>query len=216
MIDWEKVLKEQTKKNLLEIEEKFNTKEYREKIKKWCDKFEFDFNTIFEKVKNDHYFRAFFAKDAKKQNIYEKILANHISSFPFISNFKKLNSGGKNSLHIDRGVLRKGSEYPHNKPAKSIDFYWTIKDKKGEIIEFYVFHKYIEESGRAQDNQFKEIRHCIEVGRNGSNEINKRIIFICDGDYFTDKKIKELKNLKGNWNFIILKGENLEKYFRKF
>jgi len=109
MINWKKAFKEKIKENLLECERKLNSKEYQDKIKKWCDKFDFKFDEIFDKAKSDSYFRAFFAKDPKKQNIYEKILANYISSFPFISNFKKLNSGGKGALYIDRGVLRKGS-----------------------------------------------------------------------------------------------------------
>lgn len=216
MIDWEKEVKAQNKENLLECEKNLNSKEYRTKIEKWCRKFGFDFDTIFTKAKSDQYFRACFAKDPKKQNIYEKILAEHISSLSFVSNFQKLSSGGKNALYIDRGVLRKGREYPHNKPAKSVDFSWTIKNNKGETIQFYAFHKYIEESGGAQDNQFKEIKHCIEIGRNGSQETSRRVIFICDGDYFTDKKIKELRNLKGSRNFIILRSEELEKYIKKY
>jgi len=122
-------------------------------------------------------------------------LAKHINSLEFVSDFQKLNNSGKNALYIDRRVIRKGSEYPHDKPAKSVDFFWTIKNKKEEIINFYAFHKYIEESGGAQDNQFNEIKKCIEVSRNGNQEIKRRIIFICDGAYFTDKKIKVLKNL---------------------
>lgn len=215
MIDWEKALKEQIRENLLECEKQLDSKEYRTKIEKWCRKFSFDFATIFAKAKSDFYFRAFFTKDPKKQNIYEKILTKHVTSFPFISNFQKLSSGGKNALYIDRGVLRKGNEYPHNKPAKSVDFYWTIKNDKGKTIEFYAFHKYIEESGGAQDNQFKEIKHCIEIGRNGSQETKRRVIFICDGAYFTDKKIRELKNLISNWNCIVLRSNELFNYLSK-
>ena len=71
MIDWENALKEQTKENLLDCEKNLTSKEYHTKIEKWCRKFGFDFDTIFAKAKNDYYFRAFFAKDPKKQNIYE-------------------------------------------------------------------------------------------------------------------------------------------------
>jgi len=183
---------------LLECEKKLDSKEYRTKIEKWCRKFGFDFNKVLEKAKNDYLFRAFFAKDPKKQNIYEKVLVKYISSLKFVSDFKKLSSGGKNALYIDRGVIRKGSDYPHSKPAKSVDFSLNIKNKKGEVINFYAFHKYIEESGGAQDNQFNEIKKCIEIGRNGSQEAKRRVIFICDGAYFTNKKIKELKNLISN------------------
>jgi hypothetical protein len=66
------------------------------------------------------------------------------------------------------------------------------------VINFYAFHKYIKQSGGTQDNQFREIKHCIEVGRNGSQEVKRRVVFICDGAYFTDKKIKELENLISN------------------
>lgn len=216
MIDWEKALKEQIKENLLECEKKLDSKAYRIKIEKWCCKFGFDFNEVFEKAKKDYLFRAFFAKDPKKQNIYEKSLAKYINSLEFVSDFKKLNSGGKNALYIDRGVIRKGSEYPHDKPAKSVDFYWNIKDKKGEITNFYAYHKYIEESGGAQDNQFNEIKKCIEIGRNGSQEVNRRVIFVCDGAYFNDKKIKALKNLISTWNCIVLRSSKLLNYLSEF
>ena len=75
-----------------------------------------------EKARSDHYFRAFFAKDPKKQNIYEKVLIKYIGSLDFVSDFQKLSSVGKNSLYIDRGVVRKGNEYPYQRPAKSVDF----------------------------------------------------------------------------------------------
>ena len=130
MINWEKEVKDQNKENLLECKKNLDTKKYRSKIEKWCQKYDFDFSEVFEKAKVDHLFRAFFAKDAKKQNIYEKVLVRHINSLSLIYKFKKLNSGGKNALYIDRGVIRKGSEYPHNKPAKSVDFYWILKIKK--------------------------------------------------------------------------------------
>lgn len=216
MIDWEKALKEQIKENLLECEKKLDNKAYRIKIKKWCRKFGFDFNEVFEKAKHDYLFRAFFAKDPKKQNIYETSLAKYINSLEFVSDFKKLSSGGKNALYIDRGVIRKGSEYPHDKPAKSVDFYWNIKDKKGETTNFYAYHKYIEESGGAQDNQFNEIKKCIEIGRDGNQEVNRRVIFVCDGAYFTDKKIKALKNLISTWNCIVLRSSELLNYLSKF
>jgi len=218
IIDWEREIKQQNKENLLECKKNLDSKEYRTKIEKWCQKYDFDFKEIFEKAQKDPYFRAWFAKDAKKQNICEKILAKHINSLEFVCDFQKLSSGGKNALYIDRGNVRKGSDFTHQKPAKSVDFTWTIKSEKGKVIRFYAFHKYIEEkSGGAQDNQFKEIRKCIEVGKNGSWENNQPVIFvfICDGNHFTEKKIKELKNLVGNWNCMILKSDELAKYLLK-
>lgn len=137
MIDWEKALKEQTKENLLECEKNLEKKEYRTKIEKFCRKFEFDFNEVFAKVKSDHHFRACFAKEAKKQNIYEKALSNYISSLLFVSDFQKLPNGGKNALYVDHGDIRKRSEYSWKPTTKSIDFFWNIKTEKGKIINFY-------------------------------------------------------------------------------
>lgn len=214
MIEWDQEIKKQVEKNLLECKKKLESKEYRTKIEKWCRKFGFDFNEVLEKAKSDHLFRAFFAKDPKKQNIYESLVAQYLKSWELVSDFKKLSSSGKNALYVDRGNIRKGNEFSHHKPAKSIDFFWTIKTKQGKIIRFYAFHKYIEESGGAQDNQFKEIKNCIEVGRNGSWETYQQVIFvcICDGNYFTEKKIKELKNLIGNWNCMVLSSGELTNY----
>ena len=214
MIDWKIIIEEKIKGNLLECEEKLETKEYLAKIEKWCGKFNFDFNTALEKAKKDQLFRAFFAKDPKKQNIYENSLVKYISSLEFVSKFRKLSSGGKNALYIDRGVIRKKSEYCDEKPpSKSVDFYWEIKNNKGEIINFYAYHKYIEESGGAQDNQFNEIKKCIDIGKNGSQKVNRRVIFVCDGAYFTEEKIRSLKNL--NINCVILKSNELLDYLSK-
>ncbi|KLL02476.1 MAG: hypothetical protein MRERC_1c066 [Mycoplasmataceae bacterium RC_NB112A] len=215
MTDLEKETKKQIEKNLIEREKNSDSEEYRTKIEKWCRKFGFEFDKFLEKAKCDFYFRTFFAKDPKKQNICEKVLVKYICSLDFVSDFQKLPNGGKNALYIDRVAVRKGSGYPHQKPVKSANFAWNIKNKCGEIIHFYVFHKYIEESGGAQDNQFNEIKKCIEVGRNGSQEVNRRIVFICDDVYFIGRKIKELKNLTSNWNWVFLESNELSNCLSK-
>jgi hypothetical protein len=43
---------------LFECEKNLDSKEYRTKVEKWCKKYDFDFNEVFEKAKKDHYFRA--------------------------------------------------------------------------------------------------------------------------------------------------------------
>ncbi|CAI2161752.1 1313_t:CDS:2 [Funneliformis geosporum] len=132
--------------------------------------------------------------DPKKQNIYEILLAQYISSLKFVSDFQKLNNGGKNALYIDRGVIRKGNEYPHDKPAKS----------------------YIEENGGAQDNQFNEIKKCIEVSRNGSQEPNRRVIFVCDGVLLREEQQKDQELLRllttKQIPYQLLSKENFSRY----
>jgi hypothetical protein len=88
-------------------------------------------------------------------------------------------------------------------------------NKKNEEIQCYAFHKYIEESGGAQDNQFFDIKNCIEKGRSSSPNPRLMIFFICDGEYFSHKKIEILKNLAGGQNFAVLKSEGLIEYLVK-
>jgi hypothetical protein len=209
MINWKEKLKERIKKNLIECREKLHTEEYKEKIRKWCEKFGFDFEIIFAKSQKDDYFRAFFSKDPKKQNFYEKTLADYIRNLQFVFDFRELASSGKDALYLDRGMIRKESDYFEDKPAKSIDFCWKLKDKKNQEIKCYAFHKYIEESGGAQDNQFFDIKNCIEKGRSSSPNPRLVIFFICDGEYFSQRKIEILKNLAGGQNFQVLKSEEL-------
>jgi hypothetical protein len=115
---------------------------------------------------------------------------------------------------LDRGMIRKESDYFEDKPAKSIDFNWKLRGKNKEI-ECYAFHKYIEESGGAQDNQFFDIKNCIKKGRSSSPNPRLMIFFICDGEYFSQRKIEILKNLAGGQNFWVLKSEELINHLTK-
>jgi hypothetical protein len=126
-----------------------------------------------------------------------------------------LANGGKDALYLDRGMIRKESDYFEDKPAKSIDFYWKTRDEMNKEIECYAFHKYIEESGGAQDNQFFDIKNCIEKGRSSSPNPRLMIFFICDGEYFSPRKMETLKNLAGGQNFLVLKSEELINHLTK-
>jgi hypothetical protein len=66
-------------------------------------------------------------------------VAKYIKSLEFVSDFKKLSSGGKNALCIDRGNVRKGSEFSRQKPAKSIDFFELSRIIKEKIFASMLF-----------------------------------------------------------------------------
>lgn len=92
---------------MLECEKRLDSTEYRTKIEKWCRKFGFDFNLVFEKAQNDLYFRAFFVKDPKKQNIYESLVAKYIKSLDFVFDFKKLSGAARMLCILTAGMLGK-------------------------------------------------------------------------------------------------------------
>lgn len=90
-------------------------------------------------------------------------------------------------------MIQEGSKISNrNRTTKSIDFYWEYNNYK-----FYASHKYIKESGGAQDNQYNDIKHFIE-NANKNSESFVKFLAICDGDYFnlTDAKFKNEKITK--------------------
>lgn len=59
-MNYEKEKNKQIKLNLEDVEKNLDKNEYQYKIKRWCEKYNFDFKTIFEKAKKDYYFLRYF------------------------------------------------------------------------------------------------------------------------------------------------------------
>ncbi|MCE8158884.1 MAG: hypothetical protein I3270_00125 [Candidatus Moeniiplasma glomeromycotorum] len=175
MIDWEKEIKAQIRKNLLECEKKLDSKEYRTKIEKWCRKFGFDFDTILKKAKSDHYFRAFFAKDPKKQNIYEKVLIKYINSLDFVSNFQKLSSGGKNALYIDRGVVRKVVNILIKNQPNRLILLELSKTSREKLFIFMFFINTLKKAAEPRITNLTKLKNVLKLAgmvvRNQTNEL---------------------------------------------
>ncbi|PWV43541.1 hypothetical protein [Candidatus Phytoplasma asteris] len=99
--------------------------------------------------------------------------------------------------------------------GKSIDFSFKYKDL--EII-FYVFHKYTKESGGSQDNQKNDVKISIEEAKTDTQKYNKNImiLFICDGDYYSEYKMKELKKVANQQNLKVLSSNELQFFLDQF
>lgn len=127
-----------------------------------------------------------FMKDPKKQNVYEQIFIKEVTGAGF--NISKLPAVGKQALYVfNDGIIKN-----INKPLeiKSLDFY--IKHPKMDI---YVVHKYTNENGGAQDNQYHDVINQLkELGEKTEN-----IVWFClDGKYYNDQKINDLKAIRPN------------------
>ena len=78
--------------------------------------------------------------------------------------------------------------------CKSIDFKFHISYQNKER-HCYCYHKYINESGGSQDNQYKDIKQFIESSNKNIDTESNWFFAICDGNYFTETKIKEISEL---------------------
>jgi len=159
------------------------------KVKSYCEKWGDDFDSVLNEIITNDRFARFFIKDPKKQNVYEMIFLNHVNDIGY--NISKLTSHGKNAVCLDNdGNIVYGSSKINT--TKSMDF---IGDDNGNIT--YYYHKYTNESGGAQDNQYSDVVHFITNASKNKNG-NTLFVAVCDGDYYTDNKIKELKSICGN------------------
>ena len=212
-MNYEKEKNKQIKLNLEDVEKNLDKNEYQYKIKRWCEKYNFDFRTIFEKAKKDYYFRAIFSKDPNKQNFFKKIAAKYIKNIKFVKNFHKLNNHGSKSKFLFDGKVFSNTNDKKNKFTKTIDFTWQIENISGQKYNCYAYHEFIKEAGGAQNNQFTNVKNTIK-NANFGNESNL-FFFICDGEYFTDLKFKELKSIAKYNNIHITQIIDLEKLLEK-
>ena len=185
------------------------------KIQNFCSKFGFDENEVIQKIKLDKVLRAWFIKDPSKQNVFEKTFANFLSSIKKVKNFKKLPTSGKGSVFIINQEVRiKGdADKSITSQAKSMDFYFEYE---GINVEFYVFHKYTNEAGGAQDNQRNDVTNAIDKASNP--HINKKIfiLFVCDGEYYVGKNWDDINAHISDSNFKLLKSGQIEKFLETY
>lgn len=212
-MDYQEEKNKQIKLNLEDVEKNLHKPEYQYKIKRWCEKYNFDFETISKKAEKDYYFRAIFAKDPNKQNIFEKNAAEYIKNIKVVKNFQKLNNHGPKSIFLSNGKISLNTNNIKNKPTKTVDFNWKIENKTGKNYNCYAYHKYIKETGGAQDNQFIDVKNTIKNANSGNK--SNLFFFICDGEYFTDLKFEQLKSIAESKNIYIMKIISLKRLLEK-
>lgn len=132
-------------------------------------------------------FAAHFATDPKRQKLHEKAAAIWLSEMHEVERFETLPSSGKGSLYVAMdGEIQEGRG---RAPGKSLDFRWITGGKT-----CVASHKYTEQEGGAQDQQFNEMLELLKRFRNCA-QTDYVLIVIVDGAYYTEKKMQQLQNL---------------------
>ncbi len=161
------------------------------KIRNASKKYGIPEQQIRENIKNELPIAlAFFSKDPKKQNVYEKIAANYIKKIQGVTNFQNLPN---NKFFVVNGKIVT-KEHKQLSNAKTIDFYFEYNSKK-----IYASHKYTKDKGGAQDHQYKDLQNFINNVRDNTDR-ETIFIAIADGDYYNTKDnradLTKIKNLK--------------------
>ena len=194
MLDYDKKIKIQREKSINEVVKEIKSRDMIKKINNYCEKWDDDYEKVEEQILTDKRFRRSFVKDVKKTNIYEKEALNYLQN-DIKLNIDKLPARGKNAICLKKGKLVSGSS--DKDTTKSIDL---IEIKKEKLV-FYL-HKYINEEGGAQCNQYRDVVHFLnesELFLQQQKDTDIQFKAILDGKYF-DKRInklqKEYKNIE--------------------
>ena len=191
-IDYEAAEKKAYKKNLLAFSKNPFTPDSIKRMQSYAKKHFFDIEDVMKKVKEDEMFARIFVKDPFRQSVHENEAASFIRKNKTVSKFKKLPISGANALFLHDGrVITKKERDGLNLSIKSIDFYWEVKSKNGETLKFYASHKYTNEDGGSQDNQYNEQRLFLKNSRKSKMGKNVFFVAICEGNYYNKPSKKE-------------------------
>lgn len=165
-----------------------NPNDYLDKIKLYNERFDgmWSEEELIEQIKQNNIVASFFSKDPAKQNLTENIVAEIIKSNKDVKDFQVLSKGGKNSIR-----LNSNGEFVYGKcnmkDTKSVDYVFTYKSN-----QFYATQKFTRGRGGSQDNQCRDV---IDFLKHGSLRNKEHFMAVLDGDYYTEEKMKELKDI---------------------
>ena len=198
--DYDKAVLLRRRKNRDDVVDRLNNRDkyLLDAISTFARNYGYSDKEVEKHIREDEYFRCFFAKDPTKQGIHEKTAKEYLRQLP-IDDFKKLPTSGNGAYFITSdGVICKGMENP---PTKSLDFFWKFAG-----FEWYITHKYTKASGGSQDNQFNDVKNTINLWQKGGARKNQILVAIVDGDYYTDNKFAELRHIcreKPPYSFVL-------------
>ena len=173
--------------NLDDLQEHLQNPDYQKKVYNFATKFGFSVDEINHAIQENLFLAACFAKDSSKQNFTEKLVAE-------VLGVEKLSPSGENCIRFDENgdivSINKGNV------SKSADFY---------IDNRYYTQKYTNETGGAQDNQYKDVVDFLVKGS------KKHLVgAIVDGAYWTSgHKAKLIEMFKDNPNVVITSVDEL-------
>ena len=186
--DYEALIQQKWQENAADVVNRLDADDahLRQKITTYAENFGVDTKVIMSKIRTDQMFANSFAKDPNKQSLHEHSAAVYISNLQFVSEFQNLPTHGVKAYYIaEGGEALSGSAKQGT--IKTLDFTW----KTGKFT-CYAAHKYIKQTGGAQDNQFADILGALQRWSKGNAQPHEILFTIVDGPYFTAEKMRQL------------------------
>lgn len=207
ILNWYREIKNDMKMSDKDVVEWF--KEYHKKVNtkidSYCLKYDYDLDYIYNKSKSDGIFVNQFVEEPGKQNLHEDTAATWLKdTLFFVDNFKQLPKSGPNIIYVIDGKVTNNKT---NDNIKSIDFSWEYNFKSEKIL-FYATHKYTNERGGSQDNQYHDV---LEFHKEASKCIDDNVFYfsITDGKYYSYKHPRTSKTKVEYMNCEYNKGHNI-------
>lgn len=189
--DYENIERISWRENAREVRSRLLAKDsdLMKRISTYLDRFGYSQTEVEKKILSDPMFAAHFAKEPRRTGLHQKEAAQWLKELDTVSEFLELPAWGSGALYVTSdGEIQSGEILKGSKPSKSLDFRWLT----GSVI-CYAMHKYTREGGGNQDSQYKEMRDILRNFQSCSDQ-GCMLIVIVDGPYYTQQKMKDLRN----------------------
>ena len=222
-IDYDSGFKKQILKNIEDVRKHIDDDDMNTKIQNYCKRYDLPYMFIKRKILFDNIFALYFAKDPSKQSFHQQCAANFIKEIPKVENFQVLPANGKNAVFVINGEIKlkeEAGQKQETKETKSIDFFWNVITQSGKEITFYAAHKYTDQEGGAQDNQYNDLKLFMKHGRQFKDD-NVYFLAIGDGPFYLRsntqgvKRIDAMNELYGNEHCKALTSNDIETFIEK-
>lgn len=141
-------------------------------------------------LENEVAYAAIVGKNPGRMDYYEDALIKFLSKQPQVARAEKLPKSGPKAKHIWKGEVLTGGG--RRGDVKSLDI--EVEFTNGEIL--FVVHKFTQEGGGAQDNQYREAKGALAQVRLPSGKAKVNLAAVLDGDYYTKPSAKGLSKLE--------------------
>jgi hypothetical protein len=141
-------------------------------------------------LENEVAYFAIVGKNPGRMDYYEDALVKFLSLQAQVARAIKLPKSGPRAKHIWRGEVHTGGG--RRGDVKSLDI--EVEFKNSALV--YVVHKFTQEGGGAQDNQYREAKGALAQVRLPSGKVKVNLAAVLDGDYYLRPSAKGISKLQ--------------------
>lgn len=141
-------------------------------------------------LENEVAYFAIVGKNPGRMDYYEDALVRFLSQQPQVKRAVKLPKSGPRAKYIWRGEVLTGGG--RRGDVKSLDL--EVEFNNAELI--YVVHKFTQEGGGAQDNQYREAKGALAQVRLPSGTVKVNLAAVLDGEYYLKPSAKGISKLQ--------------------